>query len=180
MRVEKNMSNAHSNGMRSPITVHRSVALDANADAIWHAVNTPVAFRLVTRGLLRWRGAPPSRVKPWHQGETLRGLILVFGVIPVSQHTITIERIDPERLEFQSDERGGVIRSWRHLIRVTPINDGNCRYEDIVVIDAGVATPLIAAFANWFYGIRQRRWQELARLMPGAAPSGPNDISIPH
>jgi hypothetical protein len=151
--------------MRTPVTVHRSVTLDANADAIWQAVTTPTAFRLVTRGLIRWRGAPATRIEPWREGETLRGLLLVFGVVPLSRHTITMERIDAERRELQSDERGGAIRSWRHLIRVTPLDDETCRYEDIVEIGAGVLTPAVAAFARWFYGVRQRRWRELAHAL---------------
>lgn len=151
--------------MPAPVTVHRSVTLDADADAIWQAVTTPTAFRLVTRGLIRWRSAPPTRLEPWREGETLSGLLLVFGVLPLSRHIITMERIDAERRELQSDERGGAIRSWRHLIRVTPVDQSSCLYEDIVEIDAGILTPVVAAFARWFYGIRQRRWRELAHVM---------------
>jgi len=146
-------------------TVHRSATLNANADTIWHAVTSPTAFRLVTRGLIRWRGAPSTRTSPWQEGETLSGLLLAFGFLPVSRHTITVERIDAERRELQSGEHGGVVRSWRHLIRVTPVDQGSCVYEDIVEIDAGLLTPAVVGFARWFYGVRQRRWQELAHVM---------------
>jgi hypothetical protein len=85
-----------------------------------------------------------------------------LGILPVSRHTITIERLDGNSRELQSDEHGGLIRSWRHLIRIIPIDDHTCRYEDIVEIEAGLATPIVGSFARWFYGIRQKRWQELA------------------
>jgi hypothetical protein len=45
---------------------------------------------------------------------------------------------------------------------VTPIDVHRCRYRDRVEIDAGVLTPLVVAFARWFYGVRQRRWRVLA------------------
>lgn len=151
--------------MGSSSTIHRSAVLDANADTIWHAVTSPTAFRLVTRGLLRWLGVARSRVAPWSEGETHSGLLLAFGFLPVTRHTITLERIDAERRELQSDEHGGVVRSWRHLIRVTPVDQHSCLYEDIVEIDAGLLTPAVVAFARWFYGVRQRRWQELAHVM---------------
>lgn len=151
--------------MRPPVTINRSTTLDATADRVWQAVTTPAAFRLVTRGLIRWQGAPRWRTEPWREGESLTGLLVIFGVLPLSRHTITMERIDHDCRELQSDEHGGAIRSWRHLIRVTPVDEGSCVYEDIVVIDAGVATPVVATFARWFYGVRQQRWEQLAHVL---------------
>jgi hypothetical protein len=151
-------------GRASPAVVYRSIDLDAPADRVWRAVTTPAAFRIVTRGLVRILGLGGRR-EPWREGETVSGLLLVFGVLPVSVHHLTVERLDETRRELCSDEHGGLIRSWRHLIRVTPLDDGRCRYEDRIELDAGVATPVVAAFARWFYALRQRRWEELASTM---------------
>lgn len=41
-------------------------------------------------------------------------------------------------------------------------------YEDRIVIDAGVPTPVVAAYAAGFYRHRQRRWRALARLLRAA------------
>lgn len=155
--------------MPFPIVVTRTIVLDAPAGHVWRAVKTPAAFRHVTRGLIRLTGIR-QRTASWQAGESVRGVLLLFGVVPVSVHRLTVERIDDERRELQSDEHGGLLRRWRHLIRVTPIDATHCRYEDQVEIDAGFATPLVAAFARHFYAIRQRRWQALARSMsPGDA-----------
>ena len=50
--------------------------------------------------------------------------------------------------------------TWDHTIEVEPV-DNWTRYVDRVVIDAGVVTPLVAAFAYFFYKHRQQCWQRL-------------------
>jgi hypothetical protein len=144
--------------------VQRSTELDASAGRVWEAVKTPAAFRLVTRGLIRVGGLA-SRADPWREGETVSGVLLLFGVLPVSVHHLTVESIDDRRRELLSDEHGGAIRSWRHLIKVTPLAGDRCRYEDRVEIDAGSLTPVVASFARLLYAVRQRRWRELARAI---------------
>lgn len=158
--------------MATPAVVHLSTVLDAPADRVWQAVTAPAAFRLVTRGLVRVVGLR-RRATPWREGETVSGLLLLFGVLPVSVHHLTVERLDAGTRELQSDEHGGMVRRWRHLIRVTPVDERRCRYEDLVEVDAGLLTPVIAAFARRFYAIRQHRWRELALVLDPPAPSGP-------
>ena len=58
-----------------------------------------------------------------------------------------------------------MIRTWRHELITTPMNDQQCRYEDRIHVDAGLITPLVAGFAALFYRHRQRRWRTLAPLL---------------
>jgi hypothetical protein len=145
--------------MSRTVVVRRCVDLPAPAGAVFAAVRTPAAFRIVTRGLIRLTGLA-GRDEPWREGESDRGVLLLFGVIPVSVHRITAESIDPDARVLQSDESGGLIRSWRHRITVAPIDERSSRYEDLIEIDAGIVTPFIA--------IRQRRWRELADVLAEA------------
>ena len=71
-----------------PRTVTRSVILDAPAELVWSAVKTPAAFRFVSRGLVRIVGLA-ARESPWREGETVRGLLLIFDLLPVSIHHLT-------------------------------------------------------------------------------------------
>lgn len=140
--------------------------LDAPADLIWAAVRTPQAFRAVTRGLLDWvplRG----RSEPWREGEEATGWLLLGGVVPFSRHRIRVAELDDRRRVLRSDESGGVVRSWRHDITVQPLEGGRSRYTDVIRIDAGALTPLVAAFARVFYRERQRRWRRLAPVLAG-------------
>jgi len=143
-------------------TVDHSTRLEAPAEAVWAAVKTPAAFRRVTRHVISMpviRG----RVEPWREGETVTGWVFLFGFIPFSRHQLHVASIDDAARTLTSRERGGLLRRWDHAIIVEPIDDRSCTYRDTVTIEAGPFTPLVAAYAHWFYRVRQRRWRALAR-----------------
>lgn len=152
-------------------TIRRSSILDAPAGLVWAAVCTPQAFRFVTRGLLDWRPLR-GRTEPWREGEEATGWLLLGGVVPFSRHRIRVAEIDDRGRVLRSDEAGGLIRSWRHDITVEPLEGGRSRYTDVIRIDAGAFTPLVAAFAWVFYRERQRRWRLLAPVLAGTDASG--------
>lgn len=147
-------------------TIRRTTVLEAPADLVWAAVRTPQAFRFVTGGLLDWRPAR-GRIDLWRAGDEATGWLLLGGVVPFSRHRIHIAEIDDRRRLMRSDESGGVIRSWRHDIVVEPLDRGRTRYTDVVDIDAGPLTAVVAALAGLFYRERQRRWRTLAPVLTG-------------
>lgn len=162
MRVDKNENYSHSGGM---VMINLSTDLRAPADAVWGAVKTPAAFLAVTRGVISMpvlRG----RHHPWREGETIVGWVFLFGFLPFSRHRLHVFRIDETTRTLVSRESGGLLRRWDHDIIVTPIDDDTCEYRDRIDIDAGLLTPLVLLYARWFYGVRQRRWRELAMRMP--------------
>lgn len=151
-------------------TVTVTTFLDAPPDAVWQAVTTPAGFRFVTRGLVELAGLD-EHPGPWTTSTTVAGRLRVLGV-PFSHHRITVESIDHERHSLQSDEGGGPIRSWRHLITVAPVagEPARSRYTDRIEIRAGVLTPAITLFAHGFYRLRQRRWRQLAPVLAALQP----------
>lgn len=155
-------------------TVTVRTTLDAPPDAVWPAVTTPAGFRFVTSGLVELDGLDdlddrpghPGHPGPWSAGTTVVGRLRVLGV-PFSRHRISVESIDHDHRSLQSDEGGGPITSWRHLITVEPVDDDptRSRYTDRIEIRAGLLTPAIAWFAHGFYRLRQRRWRRLAPVL---------------
>ncbi len=139
----------------------------ASAAIVWQGAKTPHAFIHVAQGMLRFPAAERLD-RPWQQGDRLSGWILLFGVVPFSIHHLRVESIDDASRTLVSDERGGLIRRWRHEVFVTALDANRCRYEDRIEIDAGAFTPLVTAFASVFYRYRQRRWRSLARLLATA------------
>jgi hypothetical protein len=88
--------------------------------------------------------------------------MLLFGVIPIGWQTIGIELPGAPTGEYRlrDNGHGPLIERWDHMIEIAPEGEGT-RYTDRVHIEAGLLTPLVAAFARAFYAHRQRRWQRL-------------------
>ena len=149
---------------RTARTVTVATELPADAALVWRAVRTPAAFVYVAGRMLRYPAAECTD-RPWRVGDEIAGWTFLFGFLPLSHHRLRVEALRDEARELQSDEGGGLVRSWRHLIRVTPLGPGRCRYVDSVEIDAGPFTPAVAGFAHVFYRYRQRRWRTLACLL---------------
>jgi hypothetical protein len=164
-------------------TLHRRTELRAPADAVWSALTAPESFVLVAGGMLRFPAAE-RHGRRWRPGDEIEGWTLLFGVVPWSRHHLQIHAIDDERRRLESREHGGAIRTWNHVIMVTPLDDGACRYEDLLEIDAGLLTPVVTGFAWLFYGHRQRNWRRLAKVLdavyearPGAGRQGPHAVT---
>lgn len=158
MRVEKSEDCSHCMVM---VIVDRSIRLEASADAVWAAVKTPAAFRRVTRGLLVMP-AIKKRTDEWREGETIVGWVFLFGLIPFARHHLHVADVDESARTLRSREYGGLLEAWNHDIVVSPLDGARCEYRDRIEIDAGIFTPLVGLYAQWFYWMRQRRWRKLA------------------
>jgi hypothetical protein len=143
-------------------TIELSTFLAAEPDAVWRHVQTSALLHHVASPLIRFKpleGAFPSR---WQPGK-YRANMLLFGVLPIGWQAVVIDHPEPEGdTRFIRDNGfGPLVRRWDHLIAIRPEGSGT-RYVDRVTIDAGLLTPVVAAFARVFYAHRQRRWRQLA------------------
>ena len=143
-------------------TVTVASTLDAPADRVWEAVQSPVTFLYVVRGLF---GVPflAGRSAKVEQGESGTGWLFLFHVIPFSRHTIAVVEVDHASMTMRTNEHGGIVRAWDHTLHVDALADGRSRYRDTVEIDAGPLTAAVARVAQGIYRYRHRRWRRLAR-----------------
>jgi hypothetical protein len=144
-------------------TIRRETVLNASADAVWQSLWRPATLIAVSAPLLRFRPVdPPSLPEVWHPGEA-RVTLWLFGVIPLGRQVISVS--SGENAEgawvLRDNGRGALARRWDHRITITPAPGGRTAYRDEVTIEAGLLTPLVAAFAWVFYAHRQRRWHRL-------------------
>lgn len=147
-------------------TVEHTTRLSAAPDAVWAHVGTPRLLDHVAHPILRF-GYPRGfdRDGEWPEGEH-RVRMYLFGIVPIGWQIIGIEVPEAEgsRRLLRDNGRGPLIRRWDHWIVVEPAPGGQgTTYTDRVHVEAGVLTPLVAAFANRFYAHRQKRWRDLAR-----------------
>lgn len=152
-------------------TVHMETELSTDAEQVWAAMQHPTSFTYVCRGVL---GIPAlvGRTAAMREGESGTGWLLLFHLIPLSRHTIHLVEINPDTKTLRSHEHGGMLRSWNHALRVEAVSPRACRYSDIVEIDAGALTPVVARLAILLYRYRQRRWHKLVHKH--LLPEGPD------
>jgi hypothetical protein len=87
---------------------------------------------------------------------------MLFHVIPLHRHTIRIVQVDEAGRRIVTEEHGGVIRRWHHVLQVEQRTNGTSHYSDTVDVEAGALTPLVAFLGTVLYRYRQRRWKRLA------------------
>ncbi|MBD2843151.1 hypothetical protein [Erythrobacter rubeus] len=145
-------------------TVELSTQLDCAADEAWDQIHRSALLQHIAFPLIKFvpRGATafPER---WEEGE-YRAWMLLLAVLPIGWQAIVISKPEAKgAVRFLRDNGyGPLIKRWDHWIEIAPENATTTRYVDRVTIEAGILTPVIAAFARVFYGHRQRRWRALA------------------
>jgi ligand-binding SRPBCC domain-containing protein len=144
--------------------VRVSTELDAPAEVVWAALKRKSCFLHVTRGLM---GFPDAEEWPkeWRQGDEARTRLHFFHLIPGWEHSLRVIRVDEDKRELVSNETGGPVERWNHMLKVKPISGTLSLYTDEIEIRAGSLTPLLWVFAHVFYRYRQMRWRELARVL---------------
>ncbi|MEO1062922.1 MAG: hypothetical protein AAFZ07_16040 [Actinomycetota bacterium] len=153
-------------------TITVSTTLEAPADAVWATVQLPEAFVHVAGSLARYPVAE-RHPHPWRVGDEIVGWTFLLRVLPFSRHRLAVRVVDDERRVLATEEGGGLLRRWDHVITVEDEDDGRTRYTDRIDIDAGPLTPVVVAYASAFYRYRQRRWRGLAPLLAAAASREP-------
>ncbi|AWW73265.1 hypothetical protein CD351_02355 [Erythrobacter sp. KY5] len=147
-------------------TVELTTRIAAPPEVVLRHVMTPRLLDHVAAPMIRF-SYPPSfdRAGEWPLGKhcvTMR----FMGIIPIGWQVIGIEVPDSPDKDthlLRDNGYGPLIRRWDHWIAVRPDPSGSgTLYTDRVHIDAGLLTPVIAAYAKVFYAHRQKRWRELA------------------
>ncbi|MGK8488442.1 hypothetical protein [Nocardia asiatica] len=143
-------------------TMTMGTDLPTGADRVWSAMQSPATFLYLCRGLF---GMPAlaGRAEPLRAGECGTAWLWAFHILPAYRHTIEVVDVDETSGTIRTREHGGLLSVWNHTLRVEPISEYRCRYTDTIDIDAGTATPVVAAVARGIFGYRQRRWRKLVR-----------------
>jgi hypothetical protein len=138
-----------------------STILECTIDEAVTHVKTPRLLEFVAAPLVRFDPvSPPVFPDLWSAGEYSVALRL-FGVVPFGKQAIVIS-MPPTETGFTVRDAGhsALINTWDHFIIITP-HGYRCHYRDRVEVRAGLLTPFIWLFAQFFYRHRQRRWRAL-------------------
>lgn len=146
------------------MTVSLTTRLDASPDRVWDEARKPRLLFHIGHPLMKFTMTDPDHVPDyWDCCDYLVSLRL-YGVIPLGSQTISISYPEPTEQAFYLRDKGhsASIRRWDHLVTVARDAEGTL-YTDYLEIEAGLRTPLVTAFAWWFYAHRQGRLRILDR-----------------
>ena len=143
--------------------VHVESVLDCPPQKIWAALTHSASFLRVIKPIVSVKPLSPSQhPKKWQEDSAVFIKPYLFGLIPMSEKKIYFETIDHDSRFIQTRESDALVKVWDHSISVNPQGEYQTKYADTIEIKAGIFTPLVWLFAEYFYRHRQRRWKELA------------------
>lgn len=145
-------------------SVLRSSRLRAPAAVVWDRLQRVDLLLEVARPLLAM-SVPADAPERWPEDGEVGVTSRLFGVVPLGTQQVRFVSVDHDRMRAETEESGGLVRSWNHVLFVVDEGDGTCTYTDHVTLDAGPLTPLVHGFATLLYWHRHRRWRRLAPLL---------------
>jgi len=137
---------------------------DIAAQDAWDFLIKRDTFLYITHGVLGFVGSG-KWPETFSEGQEIHTRLIFFHILPAWKHVLKVVRLDGQARELYSNEAGGPIRVWNHLIKIDPVSDTRCRYTDQIEIRAGWMTLGVWLYAHVFYRYRQWRWKKLIRQM---------------
>jgi hypothetical protein len=127
-------------------TVKRDYAL--NADEHFAQIVRFDELADAMQGQVRYVGLPDGEA---FEGQSFDLKLFLWGWIPIGGwHIDVVERSDETRV-LRSVEHGGVVKSMRHTLTVTPTPGGGCTHTDSIEVEAGWFTRNFARTAQSMY-----------------------------
>lgn len=113
---------------------------------------TPESLKFICRPRLYFTAEAGDTVKEkWQHGDTAQLKVWGYECLPFGNHTIHLERVDPQQFGIQSREKGSLVQIWGHRITMQETEPGRTRYTDQMVIYAGMLTRLVAWWSMGLY-----------------------------
>lgn len=142
-----------------------SSRLQAPAEEVWAALQSPRLMQHVAAPLLEFRPDPASPLPDhWVEGH-FRVFLFLFGWMPMGPQTVGIRILEAQSWPRRvlDDGHSPLIRSWKHWIELAPAGQAETSYTDRIVIQAGLLTPFVWLFSRLLFTHRQHRLRLLAK-----------------
>jgi len=131
-----------------------------SADQVWDTLQKASTLEFVARGVISYKNVA-NFPEYWQVGTRINVLPVLFRVLPQGDYWVEFVEIDQANMVIKTQEESPSIKLWNHTMVVRPVSDFVCEYTDIIEIDAGRKTALVAGFARFFYRHRHKRWLKL-------------------
>ncbi|MBF0121427.1 MAG: hypothetical protein HQK79_21565 [Desulfobacterales bacterium] len=133
---------------------------ETSTDKAWELLKKTDTFLFITRGFLDFTDTE-KWPEEFYADLEINTKLIFFHILPAWKHCLKIIKINELDKELYSNECGGFIKTWNHLIKIDFETDCSCKYTDKVEIDAAFLTPAVWLYAKIFYRYRHYRWKKL-------------------
>jgi hypothetical protein len=149
--------------------VQLKLVLDAEPDAVWHALRSPAVLAEVAHPFFSFEPLGTTALpREWPEGRHPVRARALWSLLPAGEQVINIRyrvRGDVRILEDTGGPVSGplaVINRWRHRMAVSPAPGGGTLYRDRLDISAGPLTPIVWLGTWVFWQWRALRLRRLA------------------
>lgn len=145
------------------VVVVKSSMLPIKAIDMWELLLKPTTLQKIGHGFVTYHGDLPQ---VWEEGQSVdikpEFTKKPWSLLPPGSHQVTITKIDIARMIIETNEAGGLVKKWNHVMHIIPSSCNEfCVYSDTITIDAGWATPIVKRLANSLYRHRHEQWRHL-------------------
>jgi hypothetical protein len=95
--------------------------LRASADRAWELLLRKDTFLNVTEGMMSYSDTDRWPETLFSPGTMLATRIRLFRWTPARHHEVRIVRVDETEREIDTEESGGLVKTWNHRMRVEAI-----------------------------------------------------------
>jgi hypothetical protein len=139
--------------MRKTLTFRHSYPVAP--DRLFDLVTDLDTLDAVTKPWVQFDHLPSGQVR---QGQVIDVAMSVFGLLPMQPYRMRVELFDPGTRRMTTVEDGLGVHKLTHALEVRG-RDDQAQLLDVIEIDAGWKTPLVAIWAWLVY-----RWRHHVRL----------------
>ena len=149
--------------------VSLSTAIALPPETVWAEIQTAPLLIHIAWPMVRFTPVGEEPLENFEPGGRYSVKLHLFGCIPFGTQWIVTSVHEPNAgnwpKRLRDNGHSELISKWDHWITIAPHVDGGTHYSDEVDISAGIMTPFIWGFAQFFYWHRQRRWRGLGRTL---------------
>lgn len=136
--------------------------MNVSPELLWSNLKNTSTFLKVGAPLMKFKYFDKKAY--WRQGETYKLSMYLFGIIPMGRHEITFVKIDDSVRRIATDEKGQMIKSWQHTMKVlVGMDDQTSVFRDELSFKNGLLTLPTYMGVYLFFTYRHFRIKQLIR-----------------
>lgn len=139
--------------------------MKVSQELLWSNLKNTSTFLKVGAPLMKFKDLDKKGLPAyWCQGETYKLNMYIFGFIPMGHHEITFVRMDDTAKIIATDEKGQLIKSWQHTMKVlNETTDQTSVFRDELSVENGLLTFPTFIGVYLFFVYRHFRIKQLIR-----------------